>query len=64
MFPDQWIYIHAKELRAGRVTNFRNWSEGIRKGETDTILCLEYWCNDDDAIWQENEQSLINLADP
>lgn len=62
LFPDQWIYIHAKELRTGRVTNFRNWSEGIRKGEKDTILCLEYWCYDKDPIWQQNEQALINLA--
>lgn len=62
LFPDQWIYIHAKELSTGRVTNFSNWSGGIRNAERDTILCLEYWCYDDDAIWQEDDSALVDLA--
>lgn len=62
LFPDQWIYIHAKELKTGRVTNFSNWSAGIRQGEADTILCLEYWCYDEDPIWQEGDAALIALA--
>ena len=62
VFPDQWIYIHAKELRTGRVTNFRNWSSGIRNGSKETILCLEYWCYDEDQIWQETSETLVEIA--
>lgn len=62
LFPDQWIYIHSRGLRTGRVTNFRNWSPGICKGEPDTILCLEYWCYDDDAVWKAEDRDLIDLA--
>ena len=25
LFPDQWLYIHSANLKAGSITNFRNW---------------------------------------
>lgn len=61
-FPDQWIYVHSQELLTGRITNFKNWVPQINKGESDTILCLEYWCNDEDDMWNESENYLISLA--
>jgi len=61
-FPDQWIYIHSQELLTGRITNFKNWAPQINKGDPNTILCLEYWCNDEDDIWTESEEFLISLA--
>lgn len=62
VFPDQWIYIHSKELKTGRVTNFRNWSPHTIKDSPDTILCLEYWCYDEDPIWRESKEALVALA--
>lgn len=61
-FPDQWIYVHAPDLQTGRITNFRNWVPGITKGQKDAILCLEYWCYDQDEIWVRDELSLVKLA--
>jgi len=61
-FPDQWIYIHSPEMKTGRMTNFRNWVPGINQGSSDSIICLEYWCYDEDDIWNAKEQDLINLA--
>lgn len=61
-FPDQWIYIHSKELKTGRITNFNNWSAEINKGKKDTIICLEYWCYSDDEMWMWENEKLINLA--
>jgi protoporphyrinogen oxidase len=61
-FPDQWIYVHLPDLKLGRITNFRNWVPSINNGLSDTILCVEYWCYDLDAIWEEEDESLINLA--
>lgn len=61
-FPDQWIYVHSPDLRMGRITNFRNWVPAITRGEADTILCLEYWANDDDPMWRESDDSLGALA--
>jgi protoporphyrinogen oxidase len=61
-FPDQWIYVHSSNLKTGRITNFSNWNTLINKGRSETILCLEYWCNDGDDIWAGENDKLIELA--
>jgi protoporphyrinogen oxidase len=61
-FPDQWIYIHQKNMKTGRITNFKNWTPTINKGKKETILCLEYWCYNEDAIWNTSDESLIAIA--
>ncbi len=62
LFPDQWLYIQSPELRLGRVTNFQNWSAGIRGPAGQTVLALEYWCFAEDAIWSDDDGELIRLA--
>lgn len=61
-FPDQWIYVHSSELMTGRISNFKNWVPTITKKQAETILCLEYWCYDSDAIWSWDDSCLIDLA--
>jgi protoporphyrinogen oxidase len=61
-FPDQWLYIHEPTLIHGRVTNFANWSPNLMKKENQIVLCLEFWCFDDDQIWTESEENLIALS--
>lgn len=46
-FPDNWIYVHSPEVKVGRITNFSNWGTEQKQ----TILCLEYWCNNSDKEW-------------
>ena len=60
LFIDQWLYIHSNEILTGRITNFNNWDTDDVFNET--ILCLEYWCNDEDQIWKADEDYLGNLA--
>ena len=62
LFPDQWIYVHSPEVRTGRITNFRNWTSKITGGQPETILCLEYWCSDNDELWRADEAALAKLA--
>ena len=61
-FPDQWIYVHAPNLATGRITNFRNWTESINQNQKSHIICLEYWCYDEDEIWKRNDDLLVNLG--
>ncbi len=61
-FPDQWIYVHNDKLKTGRITNFKNWTPTINKNQKDTILCLEYWCYDNDKVWNEDNKEIINTA--
>lgn len=63
LFPDQWIYVHASNLKTGRITNFKNWVKTINQNSKDTIICLEYWCNSDDNFWLLNNDDYIKLAE-
>ena len=62
VFPDNWLYVHASDLEMGRVTNFSNWVPEINNGEKSTIVVLEYWSYDEDAIWAKSDTELITLA--
>lgn len=61
LFPDQWIYVHNEKLKSGRITNFNNWVN-VEKNLTNTILCLEYWCYDEDYVWKSPDEELISIA--
>lgn len=62
LFPDNWIYIHDSNVKTGRITNFSNWVPELKKDSDFTILCLEYWANNEDKIWTDNEDELVLLA--
>lgn len=62
LFPDQWLYIHSDAVKSGRVTNFRNWVPEICRGSGQTILCFEYWCDEDDDLWFIDDGSLFEIA--
>lgn len=62
LFPDNWIYVHSENLQMGRMTNFRNWVNSINNNEKTTICALEFWCYDEDKLWQLTEKELIDLA--
>ena len=61
-FPDQWIYVHASELQTGRITNFSNWTKTINKNQDKNIICLEFWCYNEDKIWVAEDTEMIQLA--
>lgn len=62
VFPDNWLYVHANDLKMGRITNFCNWVPEINNGQKSTIVVAEYWAYEEDDIWNENDQELIELA--
>lgn len=62
LFRDNWLYIHAAQLRMGRVTNFRNWVPQLYGNSKQTILALEYWCYDEDEFWRTDDAELVRLA--
>ncbi len=61
-FPDQWLYVHSPELGMGRVTNFRNWVPELYGDSEDSILALEYWCNDLDPLWLQTDDDFVATA--
>jgi len=62
LFPDQWLYVHSSDLTTGRITNFRNWIPELHGEETASIIAMEFWCYDDDAVWSEDNDTLVTRA--
>jgi protoporphyrinogen oxidase/predicted dehydrogenase len=60
-FPDNWIYLHDPDTRAGRVQNFGAWSsEMVRPGSA--CLGVEYFCFQGDDIWEMSDEEAVRLA--
>jgi protoporphyrinogen oxidase len=62
MFPDNWIYIHADELKVGRIQNFKNWSPEMVSDPKRTALGLEYFVQEHDESWSMEDADLIELG--
>ena len=60
-FPDNWIYIHATDVRVGRIQNFGSWSPYMVK-EGRTCLGLEYFVFEGDDLWRSSDAELVALA--
>jgi protoporphyrinogen oxidase len=60
-FPDNWIYIHDPETRAGRVQNFGAWSADMVRPGT-TCLGVEYFCFEGDDIWEMPDVEAVAMA--
>jgi protoporphyrinogen oxidase len=60
-FPDNWIYLHDPDTRAGRVQNYGAWSEDMVRPGT-TCLGVEYFCFQGDDIWELSDEEAVKLA--
>ena len=60
-FPDNWIYLHDPETRAGRVQNYGAWSADMVRPGT-TCLGVEYFCFQGDEIWEMSDEEAVELA--
>jgi protoporphyrinogen oxidase len=62
IFPDTWLYVHAPEVKLGRIQNFKNWSPEMVPDESQTCLGMEYFCFEGDGLWERRDEDLIALA--
>ena len=61
LFDDNWIYIHSPNLEMARIADFTNFS--IDMSEDCTYpLTLEYFCFEDDNIWNQKNTEIIDFA--
>jgi protoporphyrinogen oxidase len=62
LLTDNWIYIHDRDVDVGRIQNFKSWSPEM---VPDPTLCshgLEYFCNENDVLWNMSDEQLIAKA--
>jgi len=57
-FPDNWIYVHSKDVQVGRIQNFGSWSPYMVK-EGRTCLGLEFFVFEGDETWNKPDAELI-----
>lgn len=62
LFADNWIYIHDPQVKVGRIQNFKNWSPDLVPDDSTTCLGLEYFCSENDDLWNLTDKELEELA--
>lgn len=59
---DNWIYIQEEQSIVGRVQIFNNWSPYMVKDNNKIWFGLEYFCNENDSLWNSSDYNLKDLA--
>ena len=59
---DNWIYIQEPHVKIGRLQIFNNWSPFLVKNTDNTWIGLEYFCYENDSLWNLPEEKMIDLA--
>jgi protoporphyrinogen oxidase len=62
VMPDNWIYIHDPAVAVGRIQNFKNWSPAMVPDLEKTCLGMEYFVSENDTLWKQTDQELVELA--
>ena len=60
-FPDNWIYVHQRDVRVGRIQNFGAWSPFMVK-DSRTCLGMEYFVFEGDELWTMADDDLVAMA--
>ena len=60
-WDDNWIYIHAPEVKTMRVQNFGSWSPYLVK-DGRNVLGLEYTVTEGDEWWSASDEELIEMG--
>lgn len=61
IFHDQWIYFPDKEIPFGRIMEPKNFSKKMSP-EDKTSLLVEFFCNENDRIWNMSKKELFELG--
>ncbi|WP_223808987.1 NAD(P)/FAD-dependent oxidoreductase [Rufibacter hautae] len=62
LIQDNWIYIQEPDVQAGRLQLFNNWSPYLVTDPAKVWLGVEYFCQEEDDLWQMSETDLQQLA--
>jgi protoporphyrinogen oxidase len=62
LFPDQWIYIHAPDVKMARLANYNNFSPAMVKDPAQSALSVEYFTFKHEGLWQMTDEDLKQLA--
>ena len=61
-FPDNWIYVHSKEVGMARIANYANFSSAMSTRPGISPLTVEYFCFPRDQVWDSPDDALMERA--
>jgi protoporphyrinogen oxidase len=61
-FNDNWIYIHDPTVDVARIQNFKSWSPDMVPDPAMCCYGMEYFCFENDGIWETPDADLIKKA--
>ena len=59
---DNWIYLQDKNLVAGRLQIFNNWSPHMVEDKNNLWVGMEFFCSESDPIWNSSREEMTTLA--
>ena len=62
VLDDTWIYVQEPNVKVGRIQIFNNWSPYLVADRKNYWIGLEYFCNENDELWNKDDEELIKLA--
>ena len=61
--PDNWVYVHDRNVQMGRFQIYNNWSPYMVKDLEHTVwMGLEYFCNEGDAMWSMTDEDFGRMG--
>ncbi len=62
IIPDNWVYVHDRRVKMGRIQIYNNWSPYLVKDINTVWTGLEYFCNEGDALWNMEDEKFTEMA--
>jgi len=59
---DNWIYVQEQDVKLGRLQIFNNWSPYMVKYPDTVWMGLEYFCNENDELWNKSDAEFAEFA--
>ena len=61
--PDNWVYVHDRNVKLGRFQIYNNWSPYLVKDLKNTVwVGLEYFANEGDRLWSLTDEQFTRFA--
>lgn len=61
--PDNWVYVHDKQVKMGRFQIYNNWSPYMVADVQHTVwMGLEYFCQEGDGLWKMPDEQFAQHA--
>lgn len=62
IIQDDWIYVQDAGVKLGRIQIFNNWSPFMVSSEDDVCIGLEYFCNENDELYNMSDETFMTMA--